>query len=143
MKVTPKYYTAFIADLKPEVHVTHKYLGSQDDEAMGLIKKDIEEFLSTFPLPQLAFYVKFDKRDYLGPHHDVPVLRPSEPWDDPAYMLALREKLNYWNRDSYPDYKPHVTTSYVALLMPFAYYALMCKDKIIQAWPLTAPLSKP
>jgi hypothetical protein len=131
------YWTCFAYDgVHPdELHCTHKYFKDQTPETMEQIRKIIDEHFKAKPFE--PFTTRFDQVNMFGENKDVRVLRPAVD-DLSLYHLDLKEKLDEFREDRFPDYCPHVTTDLDVVEMPFARYCLLQGSNVLAEWKAPA-----
>ncbi len=134
------YWTAFAYEnFKPTaVHCTHKFLGylsaGEVLEVVRLINLHMEMFEPSSFIVRFDSEKFFDKEDF-----QVRVLVPRE--ENPLYhfkdFIILREELDFFRKDDYPFWNPHITTPKWDLVeKPFTRYVLAVDDKILREWRL-------
>ena len=119
-------------------HCTHKYFGEQPEEVVPLIIQTIDEHFNEYPeqFSQPRLWV-FDDFQWFGSEKDTPVLVRSVNDD---MLLELRQKLNGFAEDRFPDYKPHITLmddqEMPHLIARPVAYCLMTGDTMLKQWKI-------
>lgn len=151
-KPTPprKYYTAFVMYCQDSIsgetlqlHCTHKYLGEQDDNAMSAAYNMINKHFEKETQWPLAVFNErvwfFDHKLYRvqpvekGKVLAVSVLRSYI--HKSAFFPHLREELDQFRADDYPEYTPHITIeNYPSISGQFQCYAIMSGEEILTYW---------
>lgn len=84
------------------LHCTHKYFGEGTAKKAEVIR-ELERHFSEKPFK--PFKVPFDQIDHLGDG----TYRVAKPQTTEPFLLDLKEKLDDLEKDSWPEYVPHVT----------------------------------
>lgn len=119
----PIYYTCFsIKTMDPNrYHCTHKFLGVLDLLHVSEIKTRINKYFET---PRVVPGMAFTKIDYLGPHYERAVVL-----SDFAYkkylFLDLRQELDFYRKDDFQHWVPHITGNHEILWAKFDCFHLM------------------
>lgn len=134
-----KYYTCFVYEgfAPTDLHVTHKYFGLMEEAEAIKVCEAINLWFRKRPhvvLPRVIF----SRRETFA--EGTEVLLPSPLFQVPALLPDLRTQLDALRADSFPSYKPHVSTPLTYVGAPFSGYAFMSNVGMIQFWRLRSEL---
>ncbi|MDB4330334.1 hypothetical protein N9948_01290 [bacterium] len=131
---TPTFWTTFSfkgTDPK-DLHCTHKFLGEQNDPSVKKILITLDNYFSKNPFK--SFKTVFGKEEFFGENAEVRVLTPFE-YNEKNFLLDLKNKLNKFMPDDYPDYKPHVTTETIKRFdFPITGYCLLFGNTLLRKY---------
>ena len=119
----------FYEDIDPdELHCTHKYLGELNNKEILEVKNIITSYFEHNKFN--PFKVCFNKINFFGEEKNVRVLTPTL-YNKDMFLLTLRKKLNFFRKDNFDSYRPHVTTDKDVVDLPFKGYALLLGSRVI------------
>lgn len=136
------YWTclSFVGHHPKDMHCTHKFLGSLQDETLSYVLITINHFIEDLRDNKQFdedYLLRFSRREFFGEDEDIPVLVPDKGSTEIFDKLSLlRSELDKFRDDDFGEYSPHVTTDEEYFSGRVGKYALMKGEKILAEWRL-------
>lgn len=130
----PTFWTTFTFEgtAPQDLHCTHKFFGTLDDNNAREMMETIEDYFKNNEFKK--FYIVFDQEEFFGDNNETRVLTPSDKSLD-NFHLNLRNNLEKFKKDNYPNYKPHVTTPTLdKVAIPITGYSLLFGSTVLKSY---------
>ena len=130
----PTFWTTFTFEstAPQDLHCTHKFFGTLEDRDVRSIMNTIENYFKLNPFKK--FYVVFDVEEFFGENNETRVLTPKS-YEEKNFLLDLRKDLDNFKADSYPTYRPHVTTPTLnKVAIPITGYSFLYGSTVLKKY---------
>jgi len=121
----PTFWATFVfkGTSPGDLHCTHKFFGEMEDSSVKSILSTLDKYFSKNPFK--TFKTVFNKEEFFGQDKNIRVITPVFI-NKSNFLVDLRDKLQKYKPDDYPEYLPHVTTETINKLdLPIVGYAFL------------------